>query len=196
MPRQDEVITVVSGLPRSGTSMMMQMLQAGGMGLVTDDLRGADPNNPKGYLEYEPVKTLQEDASWVSICRGRAVKIVSPLLPHLPPDEHYMVVFMEREMAEVLASQRRMLERSGMRTDPAQDERLGAHFEKNLETVRAWMQQQSNVATVYVAHHLCVKNPAAVAAKVAGFLDPLRDTPLNQLAMARVVDPLLYRERS
>ncbi len=196
MPRQDDVITVVSGLPRSGTSMMMQMLQAGGLKLATDELRSADPNNPKGYLEYEPVKKLQDDASWVPGCRGQAVKIVAPLLPHLPPEESYLVVFMEREMHEVLASQRSMLERSGKHADPAQDERLGVFFARNLEKVRAWMQERDNVETLYVPHRLCVTQPAAVAAKVADFLDPLRDSPLDQQAMAQVVEPSLYRERS
>lgn len=195
MSRQTDVITVVSGLPRSGTSMMMQMLRAGGMSLMADDQRGADPNNPKGYLEYEPVKTLQKDASWVPYCRGLAVKIVAPLVSHLPLEEQYKVIFMEREMGEVLASQRSMLKRSGMQTNPAHDERLGQHFAKSLEKVRAWLQQQENVEAIYVAHHLCVNKPATVAAKVAAFLDPLREKPLNQQAMARVVDPSLYRER-
>src|SRR5262245_34520180 len=105
------MIVVVSGLPRSGTSLMMQMLQAGGMPLLTDDLRPADTNNPKGYWEYEPVKRLQQDNTWMHKAEGKAVKVISVLLQYLPPQHTYKIIFMQRPMQEVLASQTVMLER-------------------------------------------------------------------------------------
>jgi len=109
----DETITVVSGLPRSGTSMMMQMLGAGGLAVLTDGKRGADADNPRGYYEYEAVKSLGQDASWLASAGGKAVKIVSALLIHLPDGFDYRVIFMRRPIAEVLASQRAMLDRLG-----------------------------------------------------------------------------------
>ena len=107
---KDEFITVVSGLPRSGTSMMMKMLEAGGIPPVTDELRTADEDNPKGYYEFERVKAMdQGDTSWVVGARGKVVKVISALLKHLPPGEQYRVVFVRRNMPEILASQRKML---------------------------------------------------------------------------------------
>ena len=103
------MIVVVSGLPRSGTSLMMQMLQAGGMPLLTDGRRAADGDNPKGYCEFEPAKRLKDDASWLGAAEGRAVKLVSALLFDLPPERRYRVIFMTRDLDEVLASQRDLL---------------------------------------------------------------------------------------
>src|SRR5262245_40494991 len=108
----DEII-IVSGLPRSGTSLMMQLLDAGGVEVVTDGVRAADPDNPRGYYEFEKVKQVKRDASWLPGVRGKAVKMVSQLLLDLPPTERYRVVFMERDLAETIDSQERMLQRLG-----------------------------------------------------------------------------------
>ena len=105
------MIVVVSGLPRSGTSLMMQMLEAGGLPILMDDRRPADADNPRGYYEFQPVKTLDKDNSWMAQAEGKAVKVVSLLLYHLPPGHDYKVLFMERTIAEVLASQTAMLKR-------------------------------------------------------------------------------------
>ena len=118
------MIVVVSGLPRSGTSLMMQMLQAGGMPLLIDDLRPADTDNPNGYWEYEPVKRLQQDNSWIPQAEGKAVKVVSALLQYLPPQHTYKIIFMQRPMQEVLASQTVMLERRGEQSGKADDKTL------------------------------------------------------------------------
>ena len=115
------MIVIVSGLPRSGTSLMMQMLQAGGMPLLIDDLRPADADNPNGYWEYEPVKRLQQDNSWIPKAEGKAVKVVSALLQYLPPQYTYKIIFMQRPMQEVLASQTVMLERRGEQGSKADD---------------------------------------------------------------------------
>src|ERR671934_2987374 len=107
------MIVIVSGLPRSGTSLMMQMLHAGGMPLLIDEQRPPDTDNPNGYWEYEPVKRLQQDNSWMHKAEGKAVKVVSALLQYLPPQHIYKIIFMQRPMQEVLASQAVMLERRG-----------------------------------------------------------------------------------
>src|SRR3569833_79554 len=106
-------ITVVSGLPRSGTSMMMQMLAAGGMPMLTDGVRGPDPDNPRGYFAFGPVKRTPQDARWLAGAPGKAVKVVHSLLPALPGGYEYRVLFMLRDMHEVLASQDTMLRRLG-----------------------------------------------------------------------------------
>src|SRR5436190_8775031 len=111
-------IIVVSGLPRSGTSLMMQLLDAGGVEVVTDNLRSADADNPRGYYEFEKVKQVKRDASWLPGVRGKAVKMVSQLLLDLPPTERYRVVFMERDFEEMLDSQERMLRRLGRSAAP------------------------------------------------------------------------------
>jgi hypothetical protein len=111
-------IIVVSGLPRSGTSVMMQMLDNGGIPVVTDNIRTADTDNPRGYYEYEQVKKIREDAAWVPATRGKAFKMVSQLLYDLPAQEQYHVIFMERDLDEMLASQEKMLQRLGRKAAP------------------------------------------------------------------------------
>src|SRR5262245_38643826 len=130
-----DVVTVVSGLPRSGTSLLMQMLAAGGLPVLADDARPADEDNPRGYLEYDPVRRTATDASWVALARGQAVKLVHLLLVHLPPGFEYDVIVAHRRIDEVLASQRRMLERrgAGLASDPArEDEALARVFSAQL----------------------------------------------------------------
>ena len=102
----DNVITIVSGLPRSGTSMMMQILESGGMKVITDNIRKADEDNPHGYYEYERVKKIKDDTGWLKETRGKAFKMISLLLYDLPSNENYKVIFMKRKMSEILASQR------------------------------------------------------------------------------------------
>src|SRR5262247_1316470 len=119
------MIVVVSGLPRSGTLLMMQMLQVGGMSLLTDALRSVDADNPNGYWEYEPVKRLQQDNSWIPKAEGKAVKVISALLQYLPPQHTYKIIFMQRPMQEVLVSQTVMLERRGEQRGKADDTALG-----------------------------------------------------------------------
>src|SRR5262245_15575927 len=111
-------IIVVSGLPRSGTSLMMQMLDNGGIEVVTDNVRAADTDNPRGYYELEKVKRVKQDASWLPQARGKAFKMVSQLLYDLPASERYLVVFMERDFDEMLLSQEKMLQRLGRPAAP------------------------------------------------------------------------------
>ena len=126
----NQTITIVSGLPRSGTSLMMQMLDSGGMEVVTDNIRPPDEDNPKGYYEFEKAKKIKEDPSWLKDMRGKAFKIVSMLLYDLPADEKYKVIFMKRNMDEILSSQNKMLERLGQNPNP--DDEMGELFAKHL----------------------------------------------------------------
>jgi hypothetical protein len=189
---QDETVIVVSGLPRSGTSMMMKMLEAGGLQPVSDNLRTADDDNPKGYYEFERVKKLPEgDYGWLPEARGKAVKVISALLEHLPKDYSYKVLFMNRQMDEILASQRQMLIRSNKPTDKVSDEQLAEMYRKHLAKLDAWLKEQPNVSTLYVEYNRLLAEPQASIDKIAGFLDVSLDTE----KMAGVVDPSLYRQR-
>lgn len=189
---QDQFITVVSGLPRSGTSMMMKMLEAGGIPPVTDELREADEDNPKGYYEFERVKQMdQGDTSWVVEARGKVVKVISALLKHLPPGEQYRVVFVRRNMPEVLASQRKMLIRRGEDPDKMDDAQMAMLFEKHLKQVSDWLSAQPNFRVLYVHYTEILTDPLPHIAKINDFLGG----KLNTAAMSEMIDPQLYRNR-
>lgn len=184
-------VVIVSGLPRSGTSLMMQMLQAGGMPLLADGVRQADEDNPHGYFEYEPVKRLQADASWLDAAEGKAVRVIYSLLPRLPSDRAYKVILMTRPMAEVLASQRAMLGRRGTEGSTLSDAALGAVFEQQLGRIESWLATRPGFDVLRVSYPDAIQSPQVTAEKVAAFLG-------NGLAveeMVKVVDPALYRQR-
>ena len=184
-------IAVVAGLPRSGTSMMMRMLEAGGVPVLTDNLRTADEDNPEGYYEYERVKQIEEDQEWLEQAQGHAVKMVSALLEHLPPEYRYKVVFMRREMSEILASQHRMLERLGESRGEVGDATMARLFAQHLAKVTGWLDTQPNVDVLYVSYNEVLAHPRAQAKRVSRFFGG----KLDVRAMARVVDPQLYRNR-
>jgi hypothetical protein len=186
-----DVITVVSGLPRSGTSMMMKMLEAGGMQLLTDNLRAADADNPQGYYEFERVKQIARDQLWLADAKGKAVKIISALLKHLPPDYRYQVIFMRRQIEETLASQRQMLIRRGETTDTVSDERMADLFRRHLLQLKTWLKRQPNMAILHVEYSEIIADPAEQAKKINQFLD----NALEVEAMASVVESSLYRQR-
>src|SRR5882762_11870166 len=149
----NETITIVSGLPRSGTSMMMKMLAAGGFEPLTDSIRAADEDNPKGYFEFERVKQIENDKAWLEDARGRVVKLISALLKHLPPSYNYKLVFMRRAMPEILASQRQMLIRRGEPADTIPDDKMAAMFEKHLAQVELWLAGQTNINVLYISYN-------------------------------------------
>jgi Sulfotransferase domain len=185
-------VVVVSGLPRSGTSMLMGMLNAGGIPLLTDNLRAADDDNPHGYYEFEPVKKLrQADFSWLPLAQGKAVKIISWLITYLPPTQTYQILFMQRALVEILASQRKMLIHRGEDPDKASDEEMAQYFEKHLTQVSAWLKDQQHISTLYVDYNQIQKDPTNYAQRINIFLGG----KLNVEAMIDVVDPLLYRQR-
>jgi hypothetical protein len=183
-------IIIVSGLPRSGTSLMMQLLDAGGVEVVTDHLRTADADNPRGYYEFEKVKQVKRDASWLPGIRGKAVKMVSQLLLDLPPTERYRVVFMERDFAEMLDSQERMLRRLGREGVPR--ETILPAFTSHLERVHEWLQRQPHIAVLRVRYKALVERPEAEVARVNEFLGGRLDVS----RAAGAVDPSLYRNRA
>ncbi len=185
---QDEII-IVSGLPRSGTSLMMQMLDRGGVSVVTDNVRIADTDNPRGYYEFEKVKKIKEDVSWLRDTRGKAFKMVSQLLYELPASEKYRVIFMERDLDEMIRSQEKMLSRLGKPTAPSEE--IKRHFTRHLEKLRAWLADQRNFTLLYVHYHDIVKHPHEQAARVSAFLEGVADAE----SMAKTVDQSLYRNR-
>ena len=185
------MITIVSGLPRSGTSLMMQMLAAGGMPILSDGERQADVDNPKGYLEWERIKQLPNDPGCIAEAEGKAVKVISKLLLSLPPGHEYRIVFMERPLAEVLASQSQMLRRRGAADGPNASVMAKA-FEKHLREVDKWMTGKPNVKTLRVHYYNVLDEPAAVAERVAQFLG----VPLKMEAMSQQVEATLYRQRA
>lgn len=171
--------------------MMMKMLEAGGLEPVTDNIRTADEDNPKGYYELEKVKELKNDGSWMSEAHGKVVKVISALLQDLPADHKYRVIFMQRHMPEILASQKQMLIRRGQPTDRVPDEKMAAMFEKHLEKVRDWLAAQPNMEVLYVKYNEILSEPADAVARVNEFLG----NSLDADAMLGVVDKQLYRQR-
>jgi hypothetical protein len=169
---------------------MMQMLRAGGVPVLTDGVRVADAHNPHGYLEYEPVKALRRDASWLREARGRALKVIHALLGALPATEVYRVIVMRRDPAEVVASQNAML--GGDDPGGPAPDRVAAILEAQLEEAIAWMAGRPEFDVLEVAHADAVARPAEVAGSVRAFLG--RD--LDVAAMAAVVDPALHRRKA
>jgi hypothetical protein len=212
--------TIVSGLPRSGTSLVMQLLEAAGLPLARDDARPPDADNPRGYHELAAVKRLRTDAGFLENCRGRVVKIVAPLVVDVPPRLVGRVVFGERDLDEVLASQRAMLERSRAtrRPDDASDEAaLRRAFESALEKTRAWLARKVASQVLILDHRRLVEAPRASAEAILAFLERTADPaalPVDAAgqvdldvrraderarlaaAMAAVVEPALHRRRT
>jgi len=187
----NETITIVSGLPRSGTSMMMKMLEAGGLQALTDNIRAADEDNPRGYFEFERVKQIENDKTWLEDARGRVVKLISALLKHLPPYYNYKVIFMRRAMPEILASQRQMLIRRGEPADAVPDDKMAAMFEKHVAQVESWLATQPNIETIYVSYNEVMKDARPHAELINKFLGGT----LNVDSMVGVTDAALYRQR-
>ncbi len=190
--RDQDTIMVVSGLPRSGTSMMMKMLENGGIPPLTDEIREADADNPKGYYELERVKQLKKgDTAWLAEAQGKAVKVIAALLEYLPPPYTYKVIFMRREMEEILRSQKQMLIRRGEATDKVADEEMAGLFQKHLNYVTSWMADQPNFDVIYVSYNDVLQNPAEQAQRINHFLGETLDVE----KMVEVIDPNLYRQR-
>jgi len=188
----EDMITVISGVPRSGTSMMMQMLAAGGMPILSDGVRTPDASNPRGYFELEKVKRLATDRSWLAEAQGKAIKVIAHLMPHLAPEFQYKVILMDRELEEVLASQQSMLERLGRPDSTATHRALAAAFERQLADVPKVVARLAVAEMLTVGYRDAIDRPAEVAGKVAEFLGEHR---LDTLAMAEAVERSLYRER-
>ncbi len=187
----DEFITIVSGLPRSGTSMMMQMLEAGGIPILQDHIRTPDDDNPKGYYEFERVKQIAQDQAWLEDANGKAVKMVSALLMQLPPRYTYKIIFMRRRMEEILRSQKVMLDRRQQAPDKVGDDRMAVFFQNHLKQVETWLSAQPNIQVLYIHYNEMMTDPQTQVDRIARFLRP----GLDVVKMAAVVDHKLYRER-
>lgn len=190
--KSTEFVTVVSGLPRSGTSMMMQILRAGGMEILTDQQRTADEDNPKGYYELERVKKMKDgDVSWVKDANGKVIKVISALLEYLPQDQNFKIIFMHRKMDEILASQKQMLVRRGEATDKASDATMADLFTRHLQKIETWLAAQKNMQVLYIQYDELLKTPQVHVETLVEFLG----LPLDAHAMQNVPDADLYRQR-
>lgn len=185
-------IVVVSGLPRSGTSMTMKMLEAGGLPLVTDGVRAADDSNPNGYYELEAVKTLTTEGggAWLAGARGGAIKVISFLLTYLPETYDYQVIFMHRDLDEIVASQNAMLDARGEPRGAA-DDRMRAHYAQHLEQVERFLARRACFSTLRVRYDDVLAAPREQASRINTFLDGRLDVE----RMATVAEPSLYRHR-
>jgi hypothetical protein len=187
-------VYVVSGLPRSGTSMMMRMLEAGGIEPFTDGERAADVDNPEGYYEFERVKDLERDPDkrWVHEARGRALKVISFLLRHLPDDNAYRIVYMRRDLDEVLRSQDKMLDRLGNAAEGGDLEAMKEAYRNDIVAARLHARRRPNMEMIEVHYTQAIEDPLGTARRVNGFLG----ASLDEAAMAAAVNARLYRNRT
>lgn len=192
--RYGSPVIIVSGLPRSGTSMMMKMLDAGGAEVVTDSIRSADEDNPRGYFELERVKELDKggDKSWVRDCRGKVVKVISFLLRDLPEENWYKVLFMRRHFDEIMASQNKMLVRRGEPTDEERDAGMVKRYEFHLRKTEFLLEEAEHFQCLDVDYRGVLDDPSAWARRIRGFLR----LDLDRQKMRGVVDKSLYRNRA
>lgn len=189
-PVQNEIV-VVSGLPRSGTSMMMKMLEQGGLQVVTDSLRTADDDNPNGYYEFETVKQMPSgQTAWLDGAQGKVVKVISALLEYLPAKYHYKVIFMERAIGEVLASQKKMLANRQEET-AVSDAEMQEQFQKHVAAAKYWLARQPNISVLYVDYNKMLAAPDPLCQTIVDFLDMGLDVD----KMRAVPNERLYRNR-
>ncbi len=191
--QQGEPIVVVSGLPRSGTSMLMKMLDAGGMEIMTDSERVADVDNPKGYFEYERVKDLEKetDKSYVREGRGKVLKVISFLIKDLPDDNDYRVILMRRDLDEVLASQNKMIQRLGTEDSTAAQDAMKEAYRNDIVRTRLLCKNRPNFELIEINYKNTIEDPAATARSVNAFVGG----HLDEAAMREAVDGSLYRNR-
>jgi hypothetical protein len=189
---RQEVITIVSGLPRSGTSMIMQMLAAGGLEPFSDGQRAADEDNQRGYYEYEKVKAMAfNDNDWLGQACGKCIKIIAPLLKFLPLKHSYRVIFVERNLDEVLRSQRIMIQRHGQTGTKLTDDRLKEAFRKQVEVAKIFLAR-NGIPALYLPNDLCINQPEEAARQIRVFLG----WDLDKIAMAGAVDAGLKRQKA
>ncbi len=185
-------IYIVSGLPRTGTSMMMKMLAAGGVEVVTDSIRESDIDNPRGYYEYEKVKTIKEDKSWLKDLPGKAVKMVSKLLYELPKDYQYKIIFMERDLQEVLASQKKMLRRKGKKQPAVDEDTMQKYYENHLAKIHNWLSNQGNMDVLRVNYNKLMENPYNYQSE----FDKFYANNIDVEKMFNIIDQNLYRNQN
>lgn len=188
-------ITIVSGLPRSGTSLMMQALHAGGLDVFIDEERPADENNKKGYYEHQLVKKLAQNKTWLPDAVGKSVKVISHLLQHLPARYKYKIIFMERHLSEITRSQQKMLKRLGKEHAPdngAVNAPLYMKYGQHLKEIKTWLSDQPHIEVCYVSYNGMIEDATQEIERVNTFLGNVLDTT----KMTTVVDKSLYREQA
>ncbi|MFO8051013.1 MAG: sulfotransferase [Thermoplasmatota archaeon] len=186
-----ETINIVSGLPRSGTSLMMKMLEAGGLEPLVDNVREADVDNPKGYYEFERVKKLPEDTEWLSEAKGKTVKVLAELIKYLPPDHNFRIVFMMRDMDEIIASQRKMMERRGEDPDAVPDQEMRDLLRSYLKNLKIHVREQPNMEVCYISYNDLMTDPTLSLEELEEFFDG----ELDPVRMKEVIDRSLYRNK-
>lgn len=187
-----DFVAIVSGLPRSGTSMMMRMIDEGGIPALIDNIRVADEDNPKGYYEFEAVKKTKQDPSWLSQATGKVVKMVHLLLLDLPKDREYRVILMRRKLEEVVKSQNVMLERKGKSAADLSAQQIMNMFRQQMQQVEQYMKLTPNFKSLDVQYNELLVNPKPWADRINEFLGGGMATD----KMCGVVDPTLYRQRA
>jgi len=186
-----DYVTIVSGLPRSGTSLMMRMIGEGGIPILSDGLRVPDEDNPNGYYEFERVRRTRQDPSWIPDALGKVVKMVHLLLLELPLTHEYRVVFMRRDLREVVKSQNRMLTRLNKPTDDLPEERVAEIYKRQIETTLTYLQSHDDYFRVIeVDYNVLIKNPLDLVRRVGAFFDGL-----NTDEMVKAIDVRLYRNQ-
>lgn len=171
--------------------MMMAMLAAGGMRVLDDKHRTPDDDNPGGYFEDQRATTIDRNAAWLSEAMNAAVKLISFHLYHVPPRFPCKIIFMERPMPEILASQNAMLQRAGGKqsTDDPQLQRL---YTNHLQHVKGWLAEQKHMDVLYMNHGDVIADPNASAGRIRDHLK----RPLDREKMAGAVNPDGHRQKS
>ena len=187
-----ETVIVVTGIPRSGTSMIMQMLQAGGLPLLTDHKRPKDQNNPKGYFEFEPVKYIYRDNSFLEKAKGKGIKIIPQLLKHLNKHLSYRIIFIIRDLDEVINSQQLMLEKENKKGASLSKESLKSTYLEQLENIQGFLKNNVKNPVHVIEHQHCIKNPYETAKNLNLFMGEMFDAD----KMAEIVSNKLYRQRN
>ena len=189
-------LTIVSGLPRSGTSLMMQMLKAGGIEPKTDGERVADTDNPEGYWEWEAIKKIGKEPELLDDLEldKQAIKVISMLLSELPKHHSYKIIFMARPVDEIAASQQKMIDR--LETEGANQslDEIAKQLEMHRAKVLGWMSEHDHVTGMVVKYPELIKDPQPIIEEITKFLG--EDLITNPQAMAAVVRPELYRQKS
>jgi len=187
----EDIVNIVSGLPRSGTSLMMKMLEEGGLVPLTDNIREADIDNPRGYYELERVKKLPDDTDWLPDARGRVVKVLAELIKHLPDGYRYRIVFMMRDLDEIISSQRKMMVRRGEDPDTVPDEEMKGLLRAYLRNLKVFVNSHSNMEVCYISYNDLMTDPELSIEEISGFFNGELDTK----KMRQAIDSKLYRNR-
>ncbi len=188
----DQVITIVSGLPRSGTSLMMRMLDNGGLEPLIDHIRTPDEDNPKGYYEFERVKRLPDDTSWLEDAKGKVVKVLAELIRHLPSGYDYRIVFMMRNIDEIIRSQKKMMIRRGEDPDAVPEKEMVDLLKRYLVLLKQTVNSRKDMEVLYISYNDLLLDPDMSILEINEFFDENLDIS----KMKDSIDMSLYRNKA